>query len=309
VAWAAVAGVDALSVRTEGYDLVDPACIAIRTEAEFVDPRWREALAARLAAVPIFRADDLAARADLARAVGELPFVASVEPAGLLWPDGAILELVFERPVACLRRGGVFYTVSDRGAVLPGGWSAPPEVEGLPLPVIGRFGEDEYESPPGGVLGREGLWHGLAVVLSMEKHLDRDTRAALGIVTIDADQGSTARVDEPGAKLYLAGRRVVYFGRSPDVDAPGDLPEAAKWRHVADALHLADSGELDWRAVDVRWDQFAVAPREVPLVVPERETWKSAEGHARSSLDQLEPRPPMTPRAPADSGWIVPRVR
>jgi hypothetical protein len=298
---------DVFSHEIAGYDLVDPARLSIVSSAPFVDPRWREALAARLAAQPVFQADDAAARTALADAVAALPFVAHVEPPRLLWPDGAVLELVFERPVACLRRGGVFYTVSDRGAVLPGGWSAPPELDGLPLPVIGRFGVDESESPPGGVLGREGLWHALSVVLSMERHLDRDARAALGIVVVDGDLGATSRVDEPGAKLHLEGRRVVYFGRSPDVDAPGDLPEANKWNHVEDALDLAARGELDWRAIDVRWDAFAALPRELELDVPLREEWKSAEAHARAKNE--EPRPPLTPRANPASGWLVPRVR
>ncbi|MEZ5978064.1 MAG: hypothetical protein R3F34_07600 [Planctomycetota bacterium] len=263
LAWGVAAGLGALDAQVdrEAVTWIDPARVAVLTDATFVDPRWEDELTALLASFEPFASDDAEARANLAHELAALPFVAEVGDPRLLWPDGATLRLRFERPVACVRTDGVFHAVSDSGAVLPGAYAAPPERGGVSLPVIGRLGYDEDGLRPGAVLDREPLWHALSVVLSMERHLDADARAALGRVTIDAEQGEVGEVEVPGAVLYLEGRRAVLFGRTPDVDAPGELDEATKWRHVRDALQREARGELAWRAIDVRWDRYAVAAR------------------------------------------------
>jgi uncharacterized membrane protein YgcG len=275
--WGVVAGVGAVAGEVEAtrFDWVDPRRLAIETDASFVDPRWERALTERLERCRPFRADDVDGLAEISQALFELPFVAEVGPPRLVWPDGAVVDVRFERPVACLRRGATFLCVSAQGRVLPGGWAAPPTLDGLTLPVLGRLGQDEADAVPGQPLARAGLWHGLSLVLSLEEHLDRDERLALGTLTIDAENGALAQVEDPGAVLHLEGRRAVLWGRTPDVDAPGALPTELKWRHVVEAVELSNAQKLLWRAVDVRWDEYAVALRH-DEPVPEPEVWRSA---------------------------------
>lgn len=276
VAWGLFAGVAAVAetVETSGFDWVDPARLSIDTDATFVDPRWNRALAARLETCRPFRADDTSGLDGIEDALRSLPFVAEVERPRLVWPDGAAVRLRFERPVACLRRGGVFLCVADSGRVLPGGWMAPPTLDGLPLPVLGRIGSDEPDAIGGRMLPRAGLEHALALARSMAEHLSVDERLALGPVVIDGENAAVGRVDDPGAVLFLKGRRVVTWGRTPDIDAPGSLSTAEKWRSVAEADALFRSGELPWRAVDVRWDQYAVGLRE-DQPPPEPLAWRT----------------------------------
>ena len=323
LAWGVFAGIGALAdeVERSGFDWVDPARIAVSLDAaggDAVDPRWRRALEARLAACRPFRADDPTGLHAIEAALRDLPFVAEVERPELVWPDGAAVRLRFERPAACLRRGAVFLCVSETGRVLPGGWLAPPRLDGLPLPVLGRLGVDEPEATPGAPLPWRGLEHGLALARSMDEHLTHAERAALGAIVIDGEGAASNRVEDCGAVIHLEGRRAVFWGRTPDLDAPGARPTADKWRSVAEADALFRSGELVWRAVDVRWDQYAVALREdgpLPEPLPWRTGTERVEDEAREPVASDPVRGTGGSRATRGGGfeaatdWLVPADR
>lgn len=321
LAWGVFAGLSALAheVERSGFDWVDPARIAVSIDeasGSAVDPRWQRALEARLGELRPFRADDPAGLDAIEAALAALPFVAEVERPELVWPDGATVRLRFEQPAACLRRGAVFLCVSESGRVLPGGWMAPPRLDGLPLPVLGRLGFDEPDAVPGAPLPWAGLEHGLALARTIDEHLSWEERAALGTIVIDGENAASDRVDSTGAVIHLEGRRAVFWGRTPDIDAPGALPTELKWRSVAEADALARSGELAWRAVDVRWDQYAVSLRE-DGPMPEPLAWRTGiERSAASGGSGSESGPSSGPdrRAPDRSGgsfeasadWLVP---
>ena len=223
----------------------------------WIDPRWEQLLADRLAMVGDFPADDPAGPRAVAEALAELSFVEAFEAPRVLWPDGLEVPLRLRRPVACVAWRGSFFPVAvdrpaggpPRGVLLPGGGSTPPAFGGGFLPVLGGLGE-----------GLEGVWledpalvAALSVADSLWHHLPPDAHERLGRVVIDASRDHLASLDEPGTRLELEGGRLVWWGRSPAQGAAGELPAATKWANLAEALALLD--EVDWTLVDLRWDQ------------------------------------------------------
>jgi len=173
------------------------------------------------------------------------------------------VAIELRQPVACVRSGEVYFAVSVEGIVLPGAWSTPPGREGKFLPLVVLEGEVRGAAWEGNVLDSAGAHDGLAVAAALERELAADDWIRLGRAVIDARTARATSVEEPGTVLLLEGARRILFGRSPNLDAPGELPVKRKCASLARALRLAESGEppIDWEMVDVRWDMPEVLPR------------------------------------------------
>lgn len=235
----------------------------------FLDPRWEQLLADRLARLDDFLADDPEGPLRVADALAELSFIEELGAPHVIWPDGIEVPLKLRRPVACVAWRGAFYPVAvdwqgeggPRGVLLPGASSTPPAFGGGYLPVLG------------GVTGRlDGVWleepslvAALSVADSMWYELDAEGVDRLGRVVIDATRDREASIEEPGTRLELEGGRIVYWGRSPAIGAAGERASADKWRDLSAALALLDPGATDpvrdWTLVDLRWDDSPITWR------------------------------------------------
>jgi hypothetical protein len=243
----------------------------------WVPAAWEQQVLALLDASPDLRADDRAAVEALAERVAGLSFVEAVGPPRVLWPDGLRLELRLREPVACVHVGrGKYMGVAADGTLLSGLWDAPPVRDTGFLPLV-----ELPPSPPpsaaarrdiaaGLVLDEPAAWDALAVAVSMWRHLAPEDLRRLGRCTIDARRARFASVEEPGTVLRLEGRRSVLFGRSPNLDEPGELPAASKWAHLARALRLLEPEPgradyplgMDWDLADLRWDEPELRERD-----------------------------------------------
>jgi hypothetical protein len=245
---------------------IDPlrATLALEREAGELDPRWSEWLAKAVARVEPFKATDRAGARAVEEALAGLAFVAEVEPARVVWPDGLELRVRLRRPVACVRVGQGFLAVAEDATVLPGAFPVPPWVEDGWLPVIGPNDPANAVLLPGDVLDGEHELDALSVAISMRANLSGDVFDVLGPPLVDARRAREASVEDPGVVLELEGRRIVRFGRAPWSDAPGELPAELKWRALARAARELRDGERDWDAIDVRWDVPDIHWREAP---------------------------------------------
>lgn len=296
VLWAAtLCGVLGLRQRASqrGFGWIDPVRLSLGDMGPGCDPRWGALFDATTAAFPPLRSDDREGLAALALAIGTLPFVRSVGEPRVLWPDALELELVLHVPVACVPIGERFQTVAEDGTLLPGLWPAPPEIGGLPLPVLGPLSDGEELFP----FARAGDWlaepehlAALDVALSLQEHLDERGRAALGALLIDASRVLEASVDEPGIRLELACGRTIWFGRAPTCGEPGELPVALKWQGIERAVALLVEGrpEHDWDRLDVRWDHPELRLVHEPLLAQaEPEPPRAALGRPPAAGDTL----------------------
>ncbi len=285
--WAAAAALavlvgDALADRLarRRYELVETNRVHLDAPSRWVDPRWRTELAALLAAQPPFAADDAAGREELVARVAALSFVREVGAVRVAWPDGVSVPVRLRQPVACIKVGERFQPVAADGTLLSGSWPAPPRVGAGWLPVIGPNDGSFDRARAGQVLAEPRHVDALAVALSMRAHFGPRDLAALGRVAIDATRARVASVEEPGVRLLLEDERLVLFGRAPNADAPGELPERAKWTSLARGLALLalpaegatadERAERDWALLDVRWDTPELALREDERVVDAR---------------------------------------
>lgn len=245
------------------FTSVEPAASRVDFGPGWSDPRWEALVSATLAQLPPLhpeRAEDLRLVEDT---LLKLPIVAAVGETRVLWPDGLRVAIELRQPVACVRSGDVYFAVSQEGIVLPGAWSTPPGHDGKFLPLVVLEDEVRGAAWEGNVLDSAGAHDGLAVAAVLERELAADDWIRLGRAVIDARTARTTSVEEPGTVLLLEGARRIYFGRSPNLDAPGELPVKNKCASLARALRLAESGEppVDWELVDVRWDVPEVLPR------------------------------------------------
>lgn len=233
----------------------------------WVPPAWGEEVLALLDTCADVRADDRPAIDALAERIAGLSFVESVGTTRVLWPDGLRLELRLREPVACVHVGRKYLGVAADGMVLSGLWAAPPARDAGFLPVIDLPRLDDASTRrdvvPGIVLDEPAAADGLAVAISLWSHLAPGDQRRLGRCVIDARRSRFATVEDPGTVLRLEGQRSVWFGRSPNLDEPGELPVELKWTHLARALALLEPDParaeqplgLDWDLVDVRWDE------------------------------------------------------
>jgi hypothetical protein len=267
---AAIAWFFALLVRdVEAADFtdLDTARSRVAVGPGWYDPRWEQALARRLAQVPELAADSPEARAQVEAALLELPFVAEVGATRVLWPDGLQVEVKLRPPIACVRTGELFLPVGEDGVVLLGAWSSPPSRGTGFLPLVALEEGAREAVFEGAQLATPAAVDGLAVARALAGELGGDDWIRLGRCVIDARRAREATVEVPGVVLWLEGGRRVYFGRSPNLDAPGELPFATKCASLARALRLFDAGSaggagaVDWELADVRWDRPEILPR------------------------------------------------
>lgn len=250
-------------IEAAEFTRVDPFAVRLDVGPGWVDPRWEGWLAQRIAELPDMSADAPGAAATLSDALLDLPFIAEVGGASVLWPDGLRIEVRFREPIACVRVGDGFALVSDDGVVLPGAWSAPPPRDQGYFPLIAAELPARDELQSGAYLVSPCWVDGLAVARTLQSELRPDDWIRLGRVVIDARQARFASVEHPGVVLWLEGGRRAYFGRAPNVDEPGELPVTRKCAALSRALRLDGAGEqsLDWELIDLRWDRPEVLPR------------------------------------------------
>lgn len=256
------------STEAAGYSVVDPRRVAFDLPAgdAGLPPGWEAIVAAKLARLGELSTLDEDLLDEVRAELETLPFVREVGEARVLWPDGISVPVRLREPVACICLGEDYLPVASDGVVLPGYWSSPPDFGRGLLPVIGPLDDAFRQARPGDVLDEPRHLDALSVAVSMREHLSLATLGDLGPVLIDASRADEAAVDVPGTILLLEEHRKVYFGRPPSAGAPGELPEAQKWAHLARAVDLLDpdapaGGPDDWDLVDVRWDGATLRPR------------------------------------------------
>ncbi len=261
-------------VEAGGFAVIATDRARLDTGPGWFDPRWHEELRCALAELEDVRADDHHELERVRERVARLPFVAEVRDLRVLWPDGLRLEVSLREPVACVHQGRSFLVLAPDGTLLPGLWPTPPARDSGFLPVIELPPPEEQATGepilPGVVLDQPAAADGLSVACSLWREFGPTDLARLGRCVIDARASRATSVEEPGTRLRLEGRRTVWFGRSPNLAAPGELPVATKWAHVARALALlapdparSEYAEgLDWDLLDARWDQADLHPRD-----------------------------------------------
>jgi hypothetical protein len=259
------------SAGAAGFTTVDPARIALDLPAGDLGlpTEWRELVALRLVRLGELSSLDESLSARVTAAVGGLSFVREAGSARVLWPNGLSLPLRLREPVACISLGEEFLPVASDGVVLPGYRSTPPDFGRGLLPVIGPLDRTFLDFRPGDCLLEARHLDALSVAVSMREHLSPGDLEALGPVVIDASRAHLAAVDEAGTRLWLEASRKVLYGRPPSYDAPGELPEADKWRNLMSAIGYLGGqpgaeGRAplnDWDLVDLRWDVPVLRPR------------------------------------------------
>jgi hypothetical protein len=298
----------------EPFAVIDPRYARLDGYAEFVDDRWRPALAARLASLSAISAEDPEPLEPIRATIASLPFVAEVGVGSVLWPDGYRVAVRLRKPAACVQvasasEAGNYLLVAEDGVVLPGAWKRPPWVAGGWLPVLGPLEEPARGSDaalrPGAKIAERRHLDALAVAVSMRAALTADEFETLGALVIDATNARAASVTEPGIVLELEEGRRVLFGRAPNSGEPGELPVENKWASLAKAartLSPASAERRDWSVLDVRWDVPDILWRDAsadpPGVEPKTETAKVA------ALP-----PPAPPVEPAKREVLAPKSR
>ncbi len=250
-------------VDAANFTRLQSSAVRVDVGPGWVDPRWQPWTIAALAQLPEMTADSPETRAVLERTLAELPFVAEVGQTRVLWPDGVRIDVRFRQPVACVRVGEAYLTLGDDGIVLPGLWSMPPARETGFVPLLACDPQGRAELAEGARVASPALLDGLAVANALWEHLSKEDWFALGRFVIDARTARLASDVEPGTVMWLEGARRIYFGRSPNLDAPGELPYARKCASISAALvKLAPSEtQFDWELADVRWDKPELLPR------------------------------------------------
>lgn len=245
-------------VAAQGLERIETTRSRLDHGPGWVDPRWEEEIAWTLAQYEDLHPEDRSGVEALAATLSELSFVEEVGEVRVLWPDGLRIDLRLREPVACVHAGRQFLAVASDGMVLSGAWSAPPPCGSGWLPVVCRPAGAEVDPVPGEYLTGAMVTDGLAVATSLWDEFPARHVARLGRIAIDAAQSRETAPDNPGCALFLEGSRVVYFGRSPNLDEPGETPVSTKWASVGTALDRleGEAGEaVDWSIADVRWDR------------------------------------------------------
>lgn len=223
----------------------------------WVDRRWEGELAERLARLGGKDASDPVARAQIVDEIGSISFVESTGTPEILWPDGLRVPVLFQNPVACIAVGEAFYSVALDGTVLSGSWDSPPKVGPGWLPRIGPVGAKYPAAYPGEVLDGRAELDAISIAVSMWLHLSSADLETMGRVVIDASLGRDTGPLVPGARIYLERGRSIWFGRPPNIAAPGSLPVESKWANLSKALACLrpDGPPGNWERLDLRWDR------------------------------------------------------
>jgi len=251
-------------VEAAGHHLVDTRRVRIDGH-DWVPRDWEDRIAARLCALGPIESRERDALERAAAEIAALSFVSEVGEVTTVWPDGLSVDVKLRRPAACVRVGERYVCVACDGTVLPGNWGLPPDTGRGRLPVLGPLDWSTDGLRPGDVLEGAAVVDGIAIAISLFEELTPSELERLGIVLVDAREARNATVENPGAQLFLEDRRLVLFGRAPNVEAPGELPVRQKWQHLSAALDLLDDPSADdWDLVDVRWDRAVLRPRLAP---------------------------------------------
>ncbi len=262
-------------VEAADFTRVETADVRLDVGAGWSDPRWQALVAERVSHTAPFDCEDADAAAAIVSELRLLPFVLSVAPPEVLWPDGLRIQIEMRTPIACVKVGREFLGIANDGMLLPGAWPTPPAREQGFLPVISMDENAARNLRPGEVLWNDCVADALSVASSMWAELEGEDLARLGYSIIDARKARLTSVEEPGTILYLENSRRILFGRAPSTREPGELPVATKWLHVANALLCLPEGPaagsessspsqpdaVDWELVEVRWDHAAILPR------------------------------------------------
>lgn len=242
---------------------VDPRASRVDFGPGFSDPRWEALVAARLAQLAPLHPENPAELRQVEEALYQLPFIERVEDSRVLWPDGLRVKVRLRQPVACVRAGEMYLVVSSDAVILPGPWSAPPQVGAGFLPLVAIEETVKSEIWEGNVLDSVGGLDGVAVAIALQRELGPDDWARLGRIVIDAREARNASDVDPGTVLHLELGRRIWFGHSPNAPSPGELPYKLKCASIAKALRAPENPEapVDWELADVRWDVPELLPR------------------------------------------------
>lgn len=274
--------------------LVDPSSLSFTALPDWADPRWAEEFQELVDAWPDLSCADESGLRELVDAIAGLSFVAEVGELSVEHGEIA-LDVELSEPVACIPSGPYFQLVALDGTILSGAWPIPPRLGMRFLPVIGPLSDANglfAEALPGDMLAEPEHRAALEMVAGLREHLDESEISLLGRVLIDASTADVQSERDLGILLELERGRTIVFGRSPNTSAPGELPSAAKWKSVKNALALQASGDpsSEWRWLDVRWDR--------PEIRLSQETEVASLG---SSNPSPTPRPKSTARSTATS--------
>ena len=250
-------------VEAADFTRLDAASSRLDVGPGWVDPRWEREMSLELARLPELDADSTEAQEAVRGVLLSLPFIAEIGTTRVLWPDGLRVDVRLRQPIACVRTGEWLLAVSEDGVVLPGLWSAPPARERGFLPLIALDDGSRAEIFEGARVTSAPAVDGLAVATVLWQRLQADDWVRIGRIVLDARRARETSVEEPGVVIWMEGGRRVYFGRSPAVDAPGELPFDSKCASLSRALRLFDAGaqSIDWELADVRWDRPEILPR------------------------------------------------
>ena len=251
------------NANAHGVGQVDLLRYRLDRGSRYFPPAWRARLERILTTAQALDARDKDALEALRAELSELSYVEEVGATEVIWPDGLVVHLRLREPTAAIRVGEDFLPVAADGTVLAGYAYAPQEVYGAWLPVLGPHSlvaELEPEPSPGDLLDHPALVAGLAVVDSLQRHLEPAHQRALGRVLIDASQPNAPDGLPGGVRVELEGARVVLFGRPPGSGHPGELPAHLKWQGVRNGLAMLAAGK-SWDLLDVRWDEPVVLQR------------------------------------------------